>query len=176
MKKVLIIGNAGGGKSTMARKLSVAQNLPYYAIDEIQWNPGWQQVPKEEYNFKHTNLLSKSKWIIDGFGHWDSIEARFQEADTIIYVDHPIWVHYWWATKRQLKCLFLERPDGPVGCPMLPVTLRLYKMIWDIDKNSKPKILQLIETNKSDKKVIHIGSPKELKSFINSYTTSIGFI
>ncbi len=40
MTRVAIIGNAGGGKSTMARKLAAARGLPYFAVDKFQWRPG----------------------------------------------------------------------------------------------------------------------------------------
>ncbi len=35
MTKVAVIGNAGGGKSTMARALAAAHDLPYIAIDKF---------------------------------------------------------------------------------------------------------------------------------------------
>jgi len=41
MTRVAVIGNAGGGKSTMCRSLRHVQQLPYYAIDKIQWKPNW---------------------------------------------------------------------------------------------------------------------------------------
>lgn len=169
MKKVAIIGNAGGGKSTMAQQLGLKRGLPYFAVDKIQWKPGWVAVPDKEFSDKHDQLLSKPEWIIDGFGNWEAIEKRFDEADTIIYVDHPLWVHYWWATKRQFKCLFAERPDGPDGCPMLPMTLQLYKMIWNIHKTMRPKLLSIVNKYKDTKGVFHIRSPKELNVFIDTY-------
>ena len=104
--KIVIIGNAGGGKSTLAKKLSQARNIPLYRLDSLQWNPGWIPTSKEEFDRQHENLISQDTWILDGFASWSSIEKRFAAADTIILVDHAIWVHYWWAIKRQFMCFF----------------------------------------------------------------------
>jgi len=75
--------------------------LPCFAIDRIQWRPAWVPTPEPEYTKAHEELLSQERWLIDGYGSWASVERRLEEADTIIFVDHPIWVHFWWATKRQ---------------------------------------------------------------------------
>ncbi len=165
MTRVMVIGNAGGGKSTMCKVLSTVHALPYYAIDKIQWKPNWVLTPEPEYTDAHEELLSKPRWLIDGFGSWSSIERRLREADTIVFVDHPIWVHYWWATKRQIKSLFFGRPDGPEGCPMFRVTIRLYKMMWWFHKEMHPKLLVAIEARRPHARIIHIRSPRELTEF-----------
>lgn len=48
MKRIAVIGNAGGGKSTLCRKLSKAKNIPLYPIDRIQWKPGWKPALADE--------------------------------------------------------------------------------------------------------------------------------
>ncbi|MDP8932876.1 MAG: adenylate kinase, partial [Cyanobacteriota bacterium] len=52
MKKVAVFGNAGGGKSTLSKRLSEITGLPLYALDKIQYQSGGAEVPDEEY--KHT--------------------------------------------------------------------------------------------------------------------------
>jgi Ethanolamine utilisation - propanediol utilisation len=120
MTRVMVIGNAGGGKSTMSKALSAAHALPYYAIDKIQWKPNWVLTPEPEFTRAHEALLSQARWLIDGYGSWQSVKRRISAADTIIFVDHPISVHYWWATKRQIKSLISGRPDGPERMPDVP--------------------------------------------------------
>jgi len=117
MTRIAVIGNAGGGKSTLCRRLSKARELPHFAADVLQWRPGWQPVSKAEFEAIHSSLLTRETWIIDGFGPWEEIEKRFDRADTIIFVDHSLWRHYWWATKRQIASIFHGRADGPEGCP-----------------------------------------------------------
>lgn len=166
-KKILAIGNAGGGKSTLCRVISRQYNISLYSIDHIQWKPGWIRTSDKEYAEKHEQLLKNEEWIIDGFGPWEFVEQRFAQADTIIFVDLPLHIHYYWATKRQFKCLFKSRMDGPPGCHMLPVTFKLYKMIWHIHKELCPKILDLVNKYKTHKFVIHLTSVKEVNLLLN---------
>ncbi|MBB3608024.1 flagellar protein FlaR [Rhizobium sp. BK602] len=161
----MVIGNAGGGKSTMCRALSIAHALPYHAIDKLQWKPNWVQISEAEFTAAHETWLSQARWLIDGYGSWASILRRMEMADTIIFVDHPIWVHYWWASKRQIKSLFHGRPDGPDGCPMFPVTIRLFKMMWQLHRDMRPKLLVAIEAHRERARIIHIRSPQELAAF-----------
>ena len=169
MTRVAVIGNAGGGKSTLCRQLSQALDIEAYAIDKIQWKPGWVAVSDAEFQKKHDALLALDKWIIDGWGNWDALKIRFIAADTIIFVDHPLYIHYWWALKRQFKCIFKPRPDGPEGCPMLPMTWPLMKMIWRIHTEARPQLMELIGSFRTSKQVFHIQSPHELQCFIKKH-------
>ena len=169
MTNVAIIGNAGGGKSTLSRRLSQAIGLPLHTIDLIQWKPGWVATPAEELQQKHEAILAQDRWIIDGWGGWDNIAARFDAADTIILIDFPLYIHYWWAMKRQFQCIFRPRPDLPEGCPMLPMTGRLIKLMWTIHHQMRPRLLNMVKDLHSEKQVFHIRSPRELRRFIREH-------
>jgi len=165
MTRVAVIGNAGGGKSTMCRSLSHVQKLPYPAIDKMHWKPNWVPTSDTEYNQAHDELISKPYWIIDGYGPWPSIERRLLRADTIIFVDHSIRIHFWWAIKRQFTSLIWGRPDRPDGCKMWPVTFRLLKMMWHLHNERRPKLFSLINKQRDHARIFHIKSPRELKEF-----------
>lgn len=107
----------------------------------------------------------KSFQVIDGYGSTDSVERRLNACDTVIFVDHPIHIHFWWATKRQIKSLISGRSDGPEGCPMWRATIRLYKMIWQFHKEMRPKLTQMIYERADAIRIIHIKSPDELNAF-----------
>jgi adenylate kinase family enzyme len=161
----MVIGNAGGGKSTMCNTICAAHGLPYFAIDKIQWKPNWVQTPEEEYQKKHEDIVSGDRWLLDGYGSVESVERRLDACDTVVFVDHPIHIHFWWATKRQIKSLFFGRPDGPDGCPMWRVTIRLYRMMWWLHKEMRPKLTEMIYERSDDLRIIHIKSPAELNAF-----------
>jgi hypothetical protein len=165
MTRVMVIGNAGGGKSTMCKALSRAHSLPYSAVDRIQWWPNWVRVPDDELRANHDAILSQDRWLIDGYGPWFSVLDRLEACDTVVFIDHPFRVHLWWATKRQFKSMFWGRPDGPDGCPMFPVTIRLFKMMWWLHTEMRPRLIRAIYERSDRIRVIHIKSPKELATF-----------
>ena len=120
MKRVAVFGNAGGGKSTLAKRLADLTRLPLYPLDMIQFRAGGGRVPHEQYLKAHADLLRQDEWIIDGFGCVASAWERFSEADTLVYVDLPLTTHYRWVTKRLVKGLFEIRRAGRRIAPCGP--------------------------------------------------------
>ena len=108
MRKVAVFGNAGGGKSTLARRLAEITGLPLYIVDLIQF-PGGRyrpeekdggKIPHEEYLKIHEEIIGRDRWIIDGFESVALAWERFAVADTLVHVDLPMLSHYWGITKR----------------------------------------------------------------------------
>jgi len=170
MCRVAIIGNAAGGKSTLCKQLALAKQLPLHAVDRTQWKPGWQPVPETETRAQLDSLLAHDRWIIDGWGPWDCIVRRFRKSDTIVFVDFPVWIHLWWAVKRQIRAFL--RPwtiEKPEGCDLRTVTLRMFQMILHIDRNFTPKLRALVASQKREKDVFHITSPRGLREFVAAH-------
>lgn len=166
MCKATVIGNAAGGKSTVSKKIVEAYKLPFHAVDKLQWNPGWTPVPEKKVASEIRKIIANDRWLLDGWGPWETIEERFEKADTIIFIDHSIWIHLWWATKRQIKALICPKSvEKTEGCDLVPMTWEMYKMIWMINRDVRPKLLKIVERFKGKKDVFHIQSPKELKRF-----------
>jgi len=110
MKRVAVFGNAGGGKSTLSKRLADLTRLPLYPLDSIQFRAGGGKIPHEEYLKAHAGLLRQDAWIIDGFGCVTSAWERFSRADTLVYIDLPLITHHWWVTKRLIcECLIDRR-------------------------------------------------------------------
>jgi adenylate kinase family enzyme len=95
MKKVAVFGNAGGGKSTLSQRLSEVTGLPLHVLDKMQYQPGGISVSQEDFKRAHQNMLATDQWIIDGFGSLDTVWLRLDEADTLVFIDLPIHVHFW---------------------------------------------------------------------------------
>lgn len=166
MSKVAIIGNAGGGKSVLARQLGRALGIPVFVIDDVQWQPGWRATPEHMVASAHARWLFEQKWIIDGWGSWEIIERRFEEADTIVIVDFPIWVHYRWALQRQLLAAFgLQRGWPPRGCRALPITLRLLKVMRYVNREMRPRLIDFVSEARFRDRVVFLRSPRELRAF-----------
>lgn len=166
MCRATIIGNAAGGKSTLCKALVNAHELPLCVVDELQWKPGWTAVSEDVVASEIRRVIRNDRWLLDGWGPWETIEERFEKADTIIFVDHSVWIHLWWAAKRQLKALLVPSSvEKPEGCDLVPMTWRMFKLIWMINRDLRPRLLELVESFIGKKDVFHIRSPKELRRF-----------
>src|SRR5437867_2558056 len=123
MKRVAVFGNAGGGKSTLARRLAELTGLPLHVVDLMQFRAGGAKVPHNEFLQAHADLLRRDEWIIDGFGNAAIAWERFAAADTLVYVDLPLMTHYSWVTKRFIKGLFANPKGWPDNSPLWSSTL-----------------------------------------------------
>jgi len=167
MTRVAIIGNAGGGKSTLARRLGARLALPVYQVDRLQWLPRWQPAPAEVIGATHAKWLAQPAWIIDGWGSWAALAERFERADTIILVDFPLALHYWWAMKRQVGSALGPGGDWPPpGCSALPVTWRLIRLMWCIHWEMRPRLLALVDGYRAGREVRILQNPAQLRRFI----------
>ncbi|MGE5639162.1 MAG: adenylate kinase [Clostridia bacterium] len=170
MKKVAVFGNAGGGKSTLARKLAELTRIPLYPLDMIQY-PGAKKIAHDEYRKAHAELLRREAWIIDGFGCRESAWERFAAADTLIYVDLPLFNHFLWVTKRFVKGLFVTPEGWPEGSPMISSTISSYRVLWLCHRHLTPAYRSLVSTAANQKRVHHLRSTADMAAFVNSVIT-----
>ena len=169
MSKVMVIGNGGGGKTTLAYQVAEKHGLPLIEIDSIQFQPGWVRTAEPTLRQAIKTVHDTDRWLIDGFGPWDQIEERARLADMIIFVDHPIWVHFWWACERQIAAALGEqRVGGPRDCDLRDVTKQMFETLWWVHENLRPRLVELVEMHQATKTVVWIHSPEELDTFIAS--------
>jgi adenylate kinase family enzyme len=75
MARIVVIGNAGGGKSTLARRLAALRRLPYIEVDAFTWRPGWVLAPEPEYAAAHAQAIAGESWVLDGLGWLDQLRV-----------------------------------------------------------------------------------------------------
>lgn len=168
MKKVAVFGNTGGGKSALARELAALTRLPLYVLDLMEFRPGGEKVPCDEYLKAHEELIHRDEWIIDGFGGKASAWERFAVADTLIHVDLPLHVHYWWVTKRFIKGIFRNPEGWPENSPLLRSTIDSYRVIRLCHRHLSPQYRHLVSTEAGSKRTHHLTSSAQIRSFLEA--------
>lgn len=168
MQRVAVFGNAGGGKSTLAKRLAELTRLPLHLVDKMQWQAGGVAVPREDYLRAHADLLRQDAWIIDGFGCVETAWQRFARADTLVHVDLPLVTHYWWVTKRLIKGLWRNSPGWPENSPLWRSTLAGYRVIPLCHRGLTPRYRQLVADAAGSKRVYHLRSPAEMADFLEA--------
>ncbi|OKH53095.1 adenylate kinase [Calothrix sp. HK-06] len=167
MKKVAVFGNAGGGKSTLSKRLSEITGLPLYVLDKIKNPEGDTEISHEDYKRAHQHILATDQWIIDGFGCMETIWQQLDEADSLIFVDLPLYIHFWWVTKRLITGYFKPPEGWPENSPVLKSSLLSYRVLWLCHKHLTPKYREYIKQAQSIKTVYHIRSTKQISQFFD---------
>ncbi len=80
MNRIAVFGNAGGGKSTLSKRLAEITGLHLVALDLLKYKPGGGEVPHEEYKAVHDQLLQQDQWIVDRFGSLNNDVKNFYQA------------------------------------------------------------------------------------------------
>ena len=166
MTRVAIIGNAGGGKSVLARYVSKTLGLPLHVVDDGQWQPGWNPAPQSEVARVHRDWLRDERWVIDGWGSLPLLEQRFRAADTIVFVDLPLWLHYWWATKRHIKLIAgLREGWPPPGCEVRGTFRRIARLMWRVHHEMRPAVVAMLQKPGIADRVVHVRSRRDIARF-----------
>ena len=91
MKKVIVIGCPGAGKSSFARELQKITGLPLFYLDMIFHRPDKTTCSKEEFDEKLSEILAEDRWIIDG-NYARTLPTRLAKCDTVFWLDYPLEV------------------------------------------------------------------------------------
>lgn len=165
MKRVIIIGCGGSGKSTLSRALSEKTNLAVVHLDKLFWREGWVNIPREEFNVLLREELKKDKWIIDG--NYDrTIKERLNRCDTVIYLDYPRRTCLFGIIKRFITNYGKVRPDMTEGCPE-KIDLEFLKWIWNFNKVHRDKFYKILKEEKG-KEIYIFRKRKECNEFIKN--------
>ncbi len=160
-----MIGNAGGGKTWLSRKICAHLGLPYHAVDDMLWKPGWERVDEPAFMQAHAGVLGGDRWLVDGVGSWASVEARLEACDMVVFVDLPFILHLRWAAKRQVASLLGREVHAPEGCKLWPVTFRLVGLMWWVHRNLRPRLSQVL-ARADDKQVLCVSTRQVLNDLL----------
>lgn len=88
MKKIIVIGCPGSGKTTFAEKLRDKTGLPLFYLDAIWHRPDRTHISREEFDARLADILALDSYIIDG-NYSRTIETRIAACDTVFLFDLP---------------------------------------------------------------------------------------
>jgi adenylate kinase family enzyme len=166
MQRVLIVGSGGAGKSTLAKRLGNVLGLPVIHLDSLYWSPGWIEPDKMQWAETVRGVIRQRAWILDG-NYSGTLAERIEACDTVVFLDLSRFVCLWRVLKRVATYRGRSRPDMPEGCPeRLDIGFLLW--IWSYPNRSRRKVLALLETYRTTKKVIHLRTPTDVERFISA--------
>ena len=164
MKRIIVIGSGGAGKSTFATKLGQLLDLQVIHLDKFFWKPGWVESPRDEWLQTVTQLVNRDSWIIDG-NYSGTLDVRIQKCDTIIFLDMPRLLCLWRIVKRNVQYRRGARPDMAEGCNGSS-TMNLLVGV-ELFTSFAPTILKLIRANSEEKRVVWLRSNADVRKFLS---------
>ena len=161
MKKVIIIGSPGSGKSTFARKLEAITGLPLFYLDMLYWNEDKTTVSKEVFLERLQSIMENEKWIIDG-NYASTMEMRIKACDSVFFLDYPTDICLKGIEERKGK----PRPDMP-WLEAENQDDEFINFIKNYSLEQRPKVMKLLEKY-SEKNVIIFCSREESEKFLET--------
>jgi len=136
MRRVLVLGCPGAGKSVLARRLGAATGLPVVHLDRHFWQPGWVQPDEAAWRDRVAGLIDAPCWIMDG-NYASTLDLRLARADTVVVVESAVWLCLLRVVRRACGSFGRERgADMAPGCkerfdwPFLAYILRFRRDQW----------------------------------------------
>jgi adenylate kinase family enzyme len=88
MHRVSVVGIPGSGKTTVGRRLAASFGIPFVELDSIFHQPGWVELPVDDFRKRVTEALTAPAWVVDG--NYSAVrDLVWQRADTVVWLDLP---------------------------------------------------------------------------------------
>ena len=168
MKKVIVIGCPGSGKSTVSRALHNKTGIPLYHLDLMYWNADKNTVEKRVFLERLSAVLEQDEWIIDG-NYGSTMELRMAACDTVIFLDYPLDVCLDGIKERRGK------PRSDMPWIETEEDAEFIEFIKSYNEQQKPKVMELLQKYR-DKNIMILGSREQAEAFLTGVVrTDLGW-
>ena len=161
MKKVIVIGCPGSGKSTFSRALHHITKIPLYHLDMMYWNADKTTVEKKLFRQRLADTLEKDEWIIDG-NYASTMELRLAACDTVIFLDYPLEICLNGIKERRGK------PRSDIPWTETEEDAEFIDFIKSYNEQQRPRVFELFEKYK-DKNIVIFTSREQAEEFLKYY-------
>ena len=101
-RRIAIVGTSGSGKTTVARRLAAALDLPHIELDALFWRPDWRSAHLDEFRSSVSAATGGDAWICDG-NYSRARDIILPRAETIVWLDLPLRTCLWRVVRRTVR-------------------------------------------------------------------------
>ena len=161
MKKIVIIGCPGSGKSYFSKQLKEELNIPLYHLDLIWNKEDKTTLTREEFDIELQKIFNTDNWIIDG-NYQRTLDLRISNATTVILLDYPLDI----CLNGALSRVGIKRDDMPWKEETLDENFKQY--IIKFSENNLPEIYKILDKYKDKKEIIIFKTREESQEYLNN--------
>jgi len=164
MRRVLVIGSPGAGKSTLSARLATKLGVPVRYLDRHHWLPGWKYRDTASAREIVGALADTPEWVMDG-NFAETFDLRMPRADTLVWLDYPRSTCVRRILMRSVTDYRKAKPDLPEGCPE-GFDLGVLRFAWRFPADGRPQIVAGIERYGGHLQVTRIESDRAAADFL----------
>lgn len=175
MKRVVILGTTGAGKTTLAKRLAGLLGCPHVELDSLFWLANWKPVPDGEFRERVKAALAGESWVVDGNCTSKARDLVWARADTIVWLDYSLPTVMWRLVQRTVRRVVTQEQlwNGNRESMRDQLLTRESLFLWALQTHPKhrrtyPKLFA--EALRPNQNIVHLHAPREADQWIRSLT------
>jgi len=165
MRRVIVVGSQGSGKTSLALRLGEKLGLPVIHLDVLYWQPGWTPLDVESFRKRVAGAIAGDAWIVDGSFSGLAFDVTVARADTLVVIERPRWLCLWRVLWRSAFQRGGRRLDLPEGCPEM-FDWSLLRQAWRWPTDRAPRIEAERLSYGPDVPVVRLGSDRAIAAML----------
>ena len=154
--RVVILGCAGAGKTTLAERIGAALGAPAICLDAI-WRREWTAADVPEFRALIAQTHRAETWVSDGNFAQATFDLRLPRADLIVWLERPRMLCAWHAALRVFRAGESHRGRDVAG---------VLRFIWNFERVNRPRIEALRLAHGPEVRVLRLRSAAAIACFL----------
>ena len=166
MKKIIVIGCPGSGKSTFSRALRSKMDIPLHHLDMMYWNADKTIAERSVFLERLSHILRESKWIIDG-NYSSTLETRLAACDTVFFLDFALEICLSGIKER------FGKPRDDMPWIETDEDTEFIENIKNYNAQQRPRVMELLEKYEDGREIFVFKSRDEADDFLANLNISV---
>jgi len=101
VRRIVVVGVTGAGKTTLARTLAASLHVPHIELDALHWEPNWVMAELDVFRDRVARVVAAERWVVDG-NYSKARDLVWSRADTLVWLDYSFGLTFARLLRRTL--------------------------------------------------------------------------